>query len=326
MTELECRPAPLWIRLAARVIQRLPAGRYRAANWAGRAQVEPFWAEMPEDLGRMRFQCDLRDPIMREACLTGRYEPQETILFRKLLAPGMTFVDVGANWGYFTLVGAHLVGPSGRVVSVEADPRACDVLRRNAAANGLRTVRVVPGAASDRAGTLAMWEYQQTVADSRNFGVAASLDSATRARRFDVDAFALDVLLDRIGIDRVDLLKMDIEGAEGQALDGLSRRLSQHAIEHLVLELHPAHLRNLGMSADTVIDRLRRLGYRGFHIDHSATAYKRAATVRGADGSGLLDPLEPTGSLDSWPHVLWTVRPEMVASLANASGVRSVVN
>jgi predicted methyltransferase len=49
--------------------------------------------------------------------------PQETALVRRLLNPGMTFVDVGANRGYFTLLGASLVGPAGRVVSVEADPR-----------------------------------------------------------------------------------------------------------------------------------------------------------------------------------------------------------
>ena len=54
---------------------------------------------MPADFGACCFQCDLRDGIMREVCLTGRYEPQETALLQQILQPGMTFVDVGANWG-----------------------------------------------------------------------------------------------------------------------------------------------------------------------------------------------------------------------------------
>src|SRR5512142_2823283 len=124
MSERAAGPAPLWIRAAAAMIRRLPAGRYRAAHWIGRRVREPFWAALPADLGSLQFHCDLRDGLMREACLTGRYEPQETALLGRLLAPGMTFVDVGANWGYFTLVGAHLVGRAGRVISVEADPRA----------------------------------------------------------------------------------------------------------------------------------------------------------------------------------------------------------
>ena len=78
---------------------------------------------MPREVGGFTFECDLRDAISREVCFTGRYEPLETLLVQSTLRPGMTFVDVGANWGYFTLVASHLVGSSGLVVSLEPDPR-----------------------------------------------------------------------------------------------------------------------------------------------------------------------------------------------------------
>src|SRR3989442_13351056 len=84
-------------------------------NWIGTRRVDPFWMHLPPDVGELAYACDLRDGLMREVYLTGRYEPQETALLRHLLRPGMTLVDVGANWGYFTLVGAHLVGASGCV-------------------------------------------------------------------------------------------------------------------------------------------------------------------------------------------------------------------
>ena len=131
---------PLWVRIVSTLIQHQPRGRYLAANWFGRRAVEPFWGRLPHDLGGLLFRCDLRDHIMREVCFTGGYEPQETALLKMMLRPGMTFVDVGANWGYFSLAAAHLVGLAGRVVSVEADPRACRTLRANFARNGLDAV------------------------------------------------------------------------------------------------------------------------------------------------------------------------------------------
>ena len=68
------RPMPLWIRVAAHLIQHQPRGRHRAANWLGRRVVDPFWGRLPHDLGGLFFQCDLRDHIMREVCFTGCYE------------------------------------------------------------------------------------------------------------------------------------------------------------------------------------------------------------------------------------------------------------
>jgi tRNA G37 N-methylase Trm5 len=124
-------------------------------NWIGRRGADPFWARLPAELGSLFFRCDLRDGIMREVCLTGRYEPQETALLQRILRPGMTFVDVGANWGYFTLCGAHLVGRTGRVVSIEVDPRACRTLKANVKRNMLESVTVLEVAAATRRGPAA---------------------------------------------------------------------------------------------------------------------------------------------------------------------------
>ena len=168
---------------------------------------------MPADLGSLWFRCDLRDRMMREVCFTGRYEPQETALLQLLLRSGMTFVDVGANWGYFSLAAARMVGPAGRVVSVEADPRACRTLRANVARNTLDAVAVVEMAASDRSGTLQLQEYEADASDSGSYGVTSTTTVVGGGRAFTVAARALDDVLDEAGVDRVDLLKMDIEGA-----------------------------------------------------------------------------------------------------------------
>lgn len=295
---------PLWIAAAARVIQSLPAGRYRVMNWVARCRPDPFWTSMPADAGGLRFRCDLRDPLMREVCLTGRYEPQETLLLQHLLAPGLTFLDVGANWGYFTLLAAHLVGSAGRVVSVEADPRACTALRGNLTKNGLGHTTVVQGAASDQEGTLTLQAYGSDDDEDSNFGVLTASPAVSSARRFHVEAVLLDRLLDAAGVDRVHVMKMDIEGAEARAMYGLRRRLERHLVDRIILELHPLLLEREGSSAHSVIAAVSALGYRAWQIDHSPAAHREAA-AGGVAVSSLLSPFDEADGLDVWPHLLF---------------------
>ena len=306
MSDAPLGAAPMWVRAASTVIRRLPAGRYRAMNWIGRRRVDPFWMRLPSDLGSLMYVCDLGDGLMREACLTGRYEPQETAIVRHLLRAGMTFVDVGANWGYFTLVGAHLVGANGRVLSIEADPRACRALQANLAKNGLSSVAVRNIAASDGSGRLTFQEYECQACETGNFGVAQTTLLAERGRQLEVEARALDDVLDREGIERVHLLKIDIEGGEAKAMAGLERRLSSHRIDNISMELHPYHLRDLGTSAAHVIAGLRGHGYTPWRIDHSPAAH-RAAVSTDADVSTMLTPLDDRDDLGRWPHLLWTL-------------------
>jgi FkbM family methyltransferase len=300
----EARHLPLWVDMAARVVRALPAGRYRAMNWVARRHIGPFVARMPSELGGYQFLCDLSDPLMREVCLTGRYEPQETALLQRLLAGGMTAVDVGANWGYFTLVAAHLVGPSGSVVTVEADPRAQHTLAWNVSRNGLASVRVVAAAAADRAGTLSFAAYGTEQDNGANFGLVQT-SSASGSRRFEVASKPLDQILDEAQVERVDLLKMDIEGGEARAIPGLARRLSAGLVDRLVLELHPAYLREQGSSTREVIERLSGYGYRAWHIDHSPRTHHRAAASGTFDVASLLTPFAGDGRLGEWPHLLW---------------------
>jgi FkbM family methyltransferase len=300
----DVRQQPAWVGAAAAIIRRLPRGRYRAANWFGRRPVRPFWARMPSGLGGLRFRCDLRDAIMRDVCLTGGYEPQETALLRRILRPAMTFVDVGANWGYFTLAGGFLVGRSGRVVSVEADPAACGALRANCSRNHLDWVSIVGAAASDRSGTVRFQSYESHASESGNYGVATTTTVVEGAGVVDVEGRTLDELLDEARVDRVDLLKMDIEGGEGRALAGLHRRLSAGIIDQLILEVHPRHLADQGSSAEQVVRQLRDYGYRAWSIDHSVAVTQRVAAGR-MDVSETLAPLGDASDLGPWPHLLW---------------------
>jgi len=298
--------APLWVSLSASAIRALPFGRYQAANALARFAGPPFLAQLPSDLGRSSFVCDLRDTISREVCFTGRYEPQETQLALRLLAPGATVADVGANWGYFTLVCAYRVGPTGRVLALEPHPRLVSMLGENVTANRLPQVDVIRAAAGAAPGTMAFVGFDER---GGNSGVSRAVRGTERAD-FESPVAALDTLLDERGVGRVDLVKLDIEGGENAALRGMSRGLADRRYRFVLLECHPQELAHAGASVDECLSSLVRAGYRGWRIDHSPSMHRRAAVQR-VPTAELLVPVEDAhGGADVWPHFLWAAPDE----------------
>jgi FkbM family methyltransferase len=258
---------------------------------------------MPEELGGYLFYCDLRDGISREVCFTGHYEPQVTALVRRILRAGMSFVDVGANWGYFTLLAASLVGPGGRVLGLEPDPRLFKILQENIRRSELDQVTVLPTAAADKAGTLTLAGYDEM---EENFGLSRITANPRDAQlTFQVSADTLDHLFDEHGMTEIDLLKMDIEGAEVFAFAGLIDSLATRRVKRVLLELHPQQLAEHGSHASVIINRLQEAGYKAWTIDHSPTAIRRAAYGGVEDMNAWLHPFIASEELDAWPHQLW---------------------
>jgi FkbM family methyltransferase len=301
-TERDQPAPPAWMALAAGVVRRLPVAKYRAMNWLCRRATPTFVAPLPGAPRALRFECDLRNALAREVYFTGRYEPQETILIGRLLGPGGVFVDVGAHWGYFSLLAAALVGPTGRVVSVEADPRIHRVLARNIALNGLGHVAGVHAAAAAEPGVLTLSGFDEA---ESNWGVSRVVSGPEGLRRFEVPARPVDGLLDEQGVGAVDLLKMDIEGAEALALAGMRAGLQAGRYRRVLIELHPGQIAELGSDVPSAIAPLVESGYRGWTIDHSESATRGAAYGRLSRPEDFLRPLDPSAPLGAWPHLLW---------------------
>ncbi len=150
--------------------------------------------------------------IGRSLDLYGEYSEQEVTLLCQLLSPGAVVIEAGANIGALTVPIARQAGPTGQVLAYEPQPVLAEVLRLNLKSNGLSNVMVRQGALGEHAGTLHLPRIDYRAAN--NFGgVALTTDEGFPIRVETVDA---------LGLTRLDLIKIDVEGMELQVVRGAS--------------------------------------------------------------------------------------------------------
>ena len=188
-----------------------------------------------------------RDIVFGGAC----DNQQELSLVLAQLQPGNIFLDVGANCGLFALAAAKKVGERGRVVAIEPNPAMTERLRFNVLANGFQNIDVKECAAGDMPGTAELCVYVKEMGRS-------SLVETSVGPRIAVSVMPLTDILQELGIDRIDVMKIDVEGFEDRALlpllqDG-ARRFWPRAI---LMEI-----RNMRMWRDDCLDRLGAAGYK----------------------------------------------------------------
>jgi FkbM family methyltransferase len=207
----------------------------------------------------MRFNHYFSADMSQCTYVDGRYEPNEMHAIAGILRDGMTFVDVGANQGVFTLLGARLVGPAGSVHAFEPSARDRGRLEANVALNGLRNVKVHPQALGAAAGKAVLEVATAERPGHNTIGGFAYSDTAP-AYELDVDVTTLDAAMEEAPVSRLDLLKIDVEGSETSVLRGARKSLARFR-PVILAEAQDASLRAQGSSADELVEVLRASGY-----------------------------------------------------------------
>lgn len=230
---------------------------------------------------------DTRDvSLAPHLLLDGQWEPWITRLVQGLLRPGMTFVDVGANVGYYAVLAADAVGARGRVHAFEANPDLTEILSSNLAINGLGDrSTVVARAVHARAGTVTLHRFRRHLGSSSLWATAEN----ARAHHDALDPVAVEaVSLDEYFAPgtRVDVVKVDAEGAEPLILEGAQRVLTENRAVKVVLEFAPAMFA-ASSSAEALYDRVRTMGFHVYPI-----------TAAGAPARASLAELLPQAHLD----------------------------
>lgn len=206
--------------------------------------------------------------ITRILFIFREYEPAETKFVARQLSPGMTFIDIGANSGYYSLLAAQIVSQQGRVFAFEPNPSNVEILRTNIAANGLENVVAEELAISSRTGEVNLYLSSINEGDHRIYeGRDDDFYNAGRERlAIRVQTTTLDRYLEGFA-SSVDFVKLDIQGAEHEALKGMKRTLSGNADIVLMTEYWPYGLRKCGSEPIILLYEMEELGFMIFQLE-----------------------------------------------------------
>ncbi|HWI03067.1 MAG TPA: FkbM family methyltransferase [Acidimicrobiales bacterium] len=227
------------------------AWRKRLASAPAPADGQPRRAVPVEtDVGRLLVSEHDRvvHRVLRD---TGIWEKEESDALRGLLAPGMTFVDIGAHVGYMSLLAARAVGPTGRGIAVEPAPGNFELLLANLLHNRVSNVVAIPAAAWKETGPVPFSLDEFNTGDHRAYARAG-------AETFDVPGYALDdVIPDNL---TVDVVKVDAQGTDHYALLGMGRTLAR-CRPVLLVEYFPPGITELGDDPLAVLALYREMGF-----------------------------------------------------------------
>ena len=218
------------------------------------------------------------------------YEEETTRLFESLIQPGMVVMDVGGHVGYFTLLAARQVGPTGKVFSFEPEPGNHNLLLENIHRNGYENIVVTRKAVSNQVGTMPLF---LTALDNGRHSVYKH--GLPERGRIDVEATTLDAFLESASWPHVDLIKVDAEGSEMDVLDGMDQLLVKSPVLKLIIEFSPTLLKNASRDP---LQLLLRLNASGFAL-YSILEKRGPTTLPEEEWASLVDRLSKSvGSLN----------------------------
>lgn len=194
----------------------------------------------------------------------GEVDPNEFSFLARVLKPGMVVIDAGANEGIYSIFCRAKVGPQGRVIAIEPSTRERLRIERNKLLNGFGNIDVLPLALCEQPGNVVL-----RLADDGHAGHNTLGRFAADWVRIKGEETVASATLDRIaaenGLPPVDLIKLDIEGAELRALRGAEELLRR---DHpaLLMEVMEETLVTQGASASQLLDYVRQFGYSIFEF------------------------------------------------------------
>ncbi|HUK60924.1 MAG TPA: FkbM family methyltransferase [Stellaceae bacterium] len=231
-----------------------------------------------------RMEVDTGDFLGGRIALFGLWEPSITHYVAAALAPGDVMIDVGANIGYYALLAATRIGPTGRVFAIEASPSIYRDLERNIARNSFRTIVPLNCAAIDGRRPVSVHLH-----DPANRGRASVLDRfeavASHPVETGVEGRALPDIVPEDALRAARLIKIDVEGAEWLVVAGLRDRLRDLSPRaEILVEIDADAIEASGGSVAALADIFASAGFAAFQIEntYSAAEYthaRRAAPV-----------------------------------------------
>lgn len=294
-------PAPrqpsFWLRLLASTMRRFPTDirrvdmvwhalyrRMGGGPYTENPEVDCRWPAglQPGVRGKLHGQImflNLQDWSDRRAYFSGRYYQQEIDrLLLSLLQPGDQYLDIGANIGMTTLAAASRIGPTGRGFAFEPNPVVFARLARHIETNRLSNIEAVPAALSNCQGTAKLF-----LSGSHTGLSSLSQRAEGNTGSVEVTTYLGDDFADRLDPKVPTILKIDVEGFEVQAFEGMPRILSLPEV-CIIAEVSDQMLRDAGRSRKILHDHLQANGYQPYTIELVTGRWSKRLVLRRIPG------------------------------------------
>ncbi len=273
-------------RKAAVSLRRI-RGSYPLLNLVRERNYDRGIVEVADYDDDLKMSLDLSDHMASQIFWFGYYSRDVVSLIKSRLAPGDVFIDGGANIGEITLAAAKRVGAAGKVLSFEPVDAIRSKLARNVAVNNMDgMVRILAQGLSDAPGSLPIYgKAEQYLDGSQHSGLGTLYASSERAQKIaTIELTTIDMTMNKLGLDRLAGIKLDIEGAELAALRGAAETLKRFR-PWLIVEIGSNTCEAAGYAPGDILDALP--GYRFARIERG----------------GKLVPIGKTDLLD-WQNVM----------------------
>jgi FkbM family methyltransferase len=189
----------------------------------------------------------------------GNYEPLTTEVIKKEVKRGNTILDIGANIGYFTLIFARLVGKEGKVFAFEPETNNFTFLKKNIRRKRLQNVTLIQKAVSNETGKARLYLC------AYNVGNRMICNSGEGRMYIEVETVRLDEYFKNYG--NIDFIKMDIQGAEWIALEGMLNLLRKNKNLKIIIEFTPDNLKKFGVEPQELPKLLLEHGFKLYDIN-----------------------------------------------------------
>lgn len=217
---------------------------------------------LPLNFGGLTFFGMIPEAVSSVIWRFGFFDPKTSYIVSKSLPKGGVFIDVGAHFGYFSLLGSECVGDSGRVVSIEAMPSTFNHLKENIENNSLSGICEVFNLAAYNKEVQLNFNDFGVINSSLNsaFGDRSGKTKLERINTVNIEAKPLDIIVKQLQLSRIDLIKIDAESSEYFVISGLIETLQQFK-PNVIVELGDIGVSGAEHSTRDIIDLMMSLGY-----------------------------------------------------------------
>ena len=283
-----------FLKIARRVFPLLPKGRSTAIRLATALFGRKFEDTITLPDGR-RFYINVISTVKEHLFFLNKYEDYETQLVKKIVKAGDTVFDVGANFGWYTIIASKLVGGTGKVYAFEMVPNIVKEFWRNIELNRLESnVTIENIALGEKTGTIEYFYSEDQ--EMGNFQSEILLKGSRTIKKGVASMLSLDDYVAQHAIPKVDFIKCDIDGAEVLFLRG-ARKTIETKRPAIIMEVNERAQKAQGHSCREIFEELNKSGYSFFSLRFNLRPIESSEFGRNFKDNILCLPMDKLGIL-----------------------------